>query len=712
MVRRPNNNIYRTLVVVWLSLSIGSVILVAINWGQLHRHLKTSAHAADVVTSAGGILKLLLDLESAQRGFAITGDPAFLKPFENAETALVAEFDSFAQLAGVDPADLRQMADLRAHAEVYMTYSRRVMAARREHGLNGAANLIISGEGRQAMDKVRAKVDEIKSHRYALTSLEGRSSRGQLVRASLTSLVAGTIGIGAGMFALYLAGMSLKHQQRERELLEAKLRAERESQEKSTFLANMSHEIRTPMNAILGFSELLYAELRDAKHREYLQSIRTGAGSLLQLINDILDMSKVEAGVLELHPDPTDPREICDFITTVFGESVRKKGVQLECKCAEDVPRALLFDRVRLRQILVNLVGNAVKFTDQGHIYVEVAWEKHEESLDRITLIIEVRDTGVGIPADRLDAIFKPFVQAGSDHAKERLGTGLGLAIVQRLVEAMGGTVTVASIVGQGSAFHLRFSDVPISARLPTVHPGEEADTTDFNLLRAAKILVVDDNQHNCDLIAGMFSKSHHQLEFGVDGQEAVDKVSNFRPDVLLLDIRMPRMDGRAALKAIRNTDGMELLPVIALTASSLPKDLGEARQAFSGYLRKPFTQRELFRELAQFLPKQPQERGGSVPAPSGVDPVQDAGAWRRLLRQLHDLESREWPGLRDGLAVNETRQFAQRLETLAGETRCDPLRVYATALAHAADAYAVDTMEQHLQQFPALIERVERAAS
>ena len=258
----------------------------------------------------------------------------------------------------------------------------------------------------------------------------------------------------------------MKHQEHERELTEAKLLAEHSNQEKTLFLANMSHEIRTPMNAILGFSELLQGDLREPRHRQYLQSIRSSADSLLLLINDILDMSKIEAGVMQLHPEPTDLREICDFLHTLFAEPAAKKGLKLECHAAGNLPHALLLDRIRLRQILINLVGNAIKFTDQGGVEVRVGWEK-QQTRSHVTLVIEVQDTGVGIPQDRLDAIFKPFVQAGAHREKEKQGTGLGLAIVKRLTEIMGGTVTVASVPEQGSAFHLRFPNVPISTRLP-----------------------------------------------------------------------------------------------------------------------------------------------------------------------------------------------------------------------------------------------------
>ena len=219
----------------------------------------------------------------------------------------------------------------------------------------------------------------------------------------------------------------------------------------------MSHEIRTPMNAIVGFSELLQNELPEFRHRQYLQSIRASAGSLLLLINDILDMSKIEAGVMELRPEPTDLREICDFIHTLFSEPATKKNLVLKCHVVENLPHALLLDRIRLRQILVNLVGNAVKFTDKGSIDVQVAWEKEDNS-SHVTLVIDVQDTGVGIPQDKLDSIFKPFVQSGAHREKEQQGSGLGLSIVKRLTEIMGGTVTVASVLGQGSAFHLRFA--------------------------------------------------------------------------------------------------------------------------------------------------------------------------------------------------------------------------------------------------------------
>jgi signal transduction histidine kinase/CheY-like chemotaxis protein len=702
MIRDPNKQFYKTVVVVWLTLSIASVLLAAITWMQLSSKLAAAREAVAVQEDLDAILKLLLDVETAQRGFTITGDATYLDPLSTVATNLPKRFDHLIQIARDDAVMIKRVSELRAQAELNLDHQHRVVTARRSRGAQSAADIIAAGEGKVLMDRVRAQVAEIRGMRSDLVSEEGGVARSQLLRASLTSLVAGILGIGAGLFAFWLSRVMLTQQARERELVEAKLRAERSSQEKTVFLANMSHEIRTPMNAILGFSELLDEDLRSPKHRQYLQSIRTSAGSLLQLINDILDMSKIEAGVMELRLEPTDPREICDFLHTVFSEPAAKKGVKLECSVASDLPRALLLDRIRLRQVLVNLVGNAVKFTDHGNIYVRVLWESQMTS-SHITLIMEVQDTGVGIPADKLETIFKPFVQAGEHHEKEKQGTGLGLSIVKRLTEMMGGTVTAASVPGQGSAFSLRFRDVAVSARIPASERLETGRAVDFNELRPATLLVVDDNEINCQLVAGMFSGTAHQLVFGTNGYEAINKAREIKPDVILLDIRMPGMSGREALAEIRQIPGLEVTPIIAVTASSLMSEEQDLKMRFTGYVRKPFSKRDLFDELAQYLMRQTKDqRTQSIAPESPAGPVAP-----ELVAELKRLLREKWPAVREGLAVNETKSFAAALDTLSQRWKCPPLRIYAQTLAQLAEAYAVVDMEKQLEGFPALVDRL-----
>lgn len=286
----------------------------------------------------------------------------------------------------------------------------------------------------------------------------------------------------------------------------------------------------------------------------------------------------------------------------------------------------------------------------------------------------------------------------------------MGLAIVKRLVERMGGTITVASVVGRGSTFRLRFPAVPLSVRLPAAVAAPPGSLVDFNQLKPARILVVDDNEANCRLVAGMLEGSHHQLAFGADGREAVDKTRTFQPDLVLLDIRLPILDGREALAEIRRIPGMELLPVIAVTASSSPDDGKESLPMFNGYLRKPFTMHELLREMAQVLPGADLEAG-----PEALPPLPPAGrervleSWQQAAGQLRQLEADDYPAVRDSLAIQETRAFAGKLETVARESGCEPLLTYAEALGHYAETYAVDAMERHLQRFPALIEQLER---
>jgi signal transduction histidine kinase/DNA-binding response OmpR family regulator len=714
MHRPPTTQFYKTVILTWITLSLASVVLSGVTWYQLREALRLSRQAVETKDTAEGILRSLLDAETAQRGFSLTGEEDFLEPYLRAERMLPLQFEQLALLAKGDSNLVHQVVQLRARAELSMEHQRRVIAMRREQGAGAAAEIVRERLGKRLMDEIRQNVAFVVAARSAFTSMEARAPRGQLLRGTLTSVIAGAIGLGAGFFAIYLVRKSARDEWRAGEFLHAKLRAESESHQKSTFLANMSHEIRTPMNAIVGFSELLSGELQDTRQRQYLDAIQTSAASLLQIINDILDMSKVEAGLLQLHPEPTDPREVCDFVQTLFTEVTVKRGVKLSCSVADDLPTALLLDRVRLRQILVNLVGNSVKFTERGRIETRIRWERQPPRSSCVTLIIEVEDSGVGIPKAKLHDVFKPFVQAGTHPDMEQSGTGLGLAIVRRLVELMGGSVAVTSVVGHGSLFRLRFPNVAISAQMNESPQAENNDHADFDEFQPARILVVDDNEMNCRLVAGMLESSHHQLEFGRDGQQAVDLARVFRPDVILMDVRMPRMDGRQALRHIRKLKGMESTLIIAVTASGLAEEHRRLRTAFDAYLRKPFTRRALFTVLSQFL-RPTGQTVNSHPARVPDGPISQVRAPSDvpvgLMTRLRELQAKEWREVSDGMAMSEARRFAMTLETLGRETGCESLLAYAGLLAHDASAYAVDALEEHLQEFPALLERLEHSA-
>jgi len=470
---------YKLVVVAWLTFSLGSVVLALISWHQLSARMDYGRQVTLTRDELHEVNDSLLGLETGERGYVITGDKIFLEPFTTAETNLPAHFENLVALVHNDPPMLESIAKLRADTQAGISSQHEVINLRAK-SFDKAVAMVSTGKLKVMMDDLRSQIANLEEILHDRQLATRREIFSRVFHANLATLVAGVFGIGAGLLALWLSYVAVKQKKHEHELTEAKLQAEHSNQEKTVFLANMSHEIRTPMNAILGFSELLQSNLREPKHRQYLQSIRSSAGSLLLLINDILDMSKIEAGVMELRPEPTDLREICDFIRTLFSEPAAKKQLRLECHVAGNLPHAVLIDRIRLRQILVNLVGNAVKFTDKGDIEVRVTWEKQQTS-SQVTLVIEIQDTGVGIPQDKLDAIFKPFVQAGAHLEKEKQGTGLGLSIVKRLTEIMGGNVTVASVMEQGSAFHLRFPNVPISTRLPAAEKSSPSEETNFN---------------------------------------------------------------------------------------------------------------------------------------------------------------------------------------------------------------------------------------
>jgi signal transduction histidine kinase/CheY-like chemotaxis protein len=704
MGRQTGRQFYKLVVTAWLAFTLGSVVFALISWAQLSTDMAAGRRITETRDTLHGILESLLDLETGERGYVITGDKQFLEPFNEAETNLPPQFSRLAALAHDNPKLLDKVTDLSGSATTISAFEDQVIAAR-EKRYDKAATMVSAGQLKGMMDSIRGQIAQLDGICRSQQTAIRREVYRRVTRANLTTLVAGIFGLGAGSLALWLSYVAIRHHERETELMEAKLQAEHNSQEKTLFLANVSHEIRTPMNAILGFSELLQNQLREPKQRQYLQSIRSSATSLLQIINDILDASKIESGIMELHPEPTDLREICDFIQTMFLAPAAKKNVKLLCRVGTDFPHAILMDRIRLRQILVNLVGNAVKFTERGSIYVNVLWEKEPES-SRITLIIEVEDTGVGIPRDKLDAIFKPFIQAGAHRDKEKSGTGLGLAIVKRLAEMLGGTVTVASVPGQGSAFHLRFPHIPISARLSASQKHLPATETDFNELRPATLLVVDDNETNCDLIAGMFADSHHKLVFTSNGQDAIAKARELRPDIILMDVRMPGMSGYEVLSAIQKFIGLEMVPAIAITASALLDEEDVVREKFSGYVRKPFSKRELFDELAEFLPRH------EVEAAPKTDETEDelfTRAPKELLTQLRQLLVESWPAIRDSVAVNESKTFAQNLERLGQQFQCRPLKDYAQKLSRDAENYAVTDLEKHLGEFSALVEQLDR---
>ncbi|MEY2428653.1 MAG: hypothetical protein QOJ40_1538 [Verrucomicrobiota bacterium] len=704
MIFRFRHSIIGPLAILWLAVTIASVVIGGVAWNRFSRGIDAAAEVEQFRSARNKLFAVLQDAMLSQRGYLLTGNDEYLETFTVAENTFSKSFDGLAEFAMRDLPRQKDLLELRGLVELKLEELRQEIALRRERGFDAAAIAANLNHARATLGRIQEIISRSENDPLDLLSPRGEPRRRQMQWVHRTTLLAGLLGIGTGVFALYFYRMDYLHERRRRVLLEERLQAEQAIVEKSAFLANMSHEIRTPMNAILGFTELLEPEGLTPRQSEYVRAIRDSGASLLQLINDILDLSKLEAGKLELHPEPTDMRDSCEFLRTVFGQQAVKKSLQLKFEISPDLPHALLLDRVRIRQVLVNLLGNAVKFTDRGHVSTRISWEPQLNSSSG-ALLVDVEDTGLGIAPDRLQELFKSFVQADPRRDAEKQGSGLGLTIVKRLVSIMEGTLTVESMVGKGTVFHLRFPKIPISARLAAGDHAEPGAAVNFDDFVPANVLVVDDNETNRDLMAGMFEKTHHRLCFASNGREALESLENTKADVVLLDIRMPVMDGRTALAEIRKQPLLSSLPVIAVTASSQASEETHLRTQFTGYIRKPFSRHTLYQELAHVLPKVSRS-GRLLPVP--VPSPERATQWHALAPRLRLLLDTEWPALSNSLAINETKAFAQKLHQLGRSAECDPLIAYAATLARLSEAYAVKGLERHFAQFPRLVESIE----
>jgi CheY-like chemotaxis protein/nitrogen-specific signal transduction histidine kinase len=401
------------------------------------------------------------------------------------------------------------------------------------------------------------------------------------------------------------------HKNAEHTLLRAREAAEAASRAKSEFLANMSHEIRTPLNGIIGMSDLCLDTALSGEQREYLETVKISADGLLNIINDILDFSKIEAGKIDLDITDIDLRETLDSALKIVSFRALEKGLDLSCDVAPDVPRWFRADGTRLRQVVLNLVGNAIKFTEIGRVGVSAHVVSRQEDL--CTLQVTVSDTGIGIPPDRQAAIFSPFEQADASTTRRYGGTGLGLTISRRLVEMMQGRMWLESEPNVGSRFHFTVSLQAVEKHGSQCATHDALETTRCVARSSLDILVAEDNPVNQTLITRLLAKRGHQVTVVSDGNAAVAAFDRGRFDLVLMDIQMPGLDGFQATAEIRRRQGnaAERAPIVALTAHAMSGDRERCLAAgMDNYLTKPISPRELD-EMLNIYGARAAERGG-----------------------------------------------------------------------------------------------------
>jgi PAS domain S-box-containing protein len=561
-----------------------------------------------------------------------------------------------------------------------------------------------------------------------LTDQEGKR-RSFMVNGSP---VPGAGGKPAGMLVSLDDVTTLEEQ--EIQLRLARDQAEQANRAKSDFLANMSHEIRTPMNAILGFAELLrrgwQQDSRDA-HR-HLDIILGSGRHLLALINDILDLSKIEAGKLEVERLPCAVHDVVQEVVTILRVKAEEKGLSLAVDFPQAMPATVLSDASRVRQIVTNLVGNALKFTPAGgRVTVTVRL-----ALDRTPtqIAIDVSDTGIGIPSDRLDAIFDPFVQAEASTTRQYGGTGLGLAISRRFARALGGDIVATSDLGQGSTFHITLDPGPLDdvawiapESLAVVHRRDRSTVRTRWVFEPKRVLVVDDGPENRELVRLVLENCGLVVLEAENGQIALDMVQREAPDLVLMDVQMPVMNGYVATRTLRERGCT--LPVLALTGNAMKGFEREVEEAgFTGYLTKPVDIDALMAALAHRLGGRTVEEtviaqspadDASAPSAAAVRPVERTPVVSRLAshprlgrvvrnfgRSL-PLKLQEMRAALDARRFEDLAALAHWLKGAGGTVGFDDFFEPARKLEEHAKAGRLPELEQELRTLQSLSERM-----
>ncbi|WP_224366265.1 hybrid sensor histidine kinase/response regulator [Hyalangium versicolor] len=459
---------------------------------------------------------------------------------------------------------------------------------------------------------------------------------------------------------------------------------------KSLFLANMSHEIRTPMNGVLGVARLLKETPLTEQQREYAELIHTSGDALLTIINDILDFSKIEAGALELEHHPFSPRQLLDECRSLLSLQASAKGLYLRHEVDPQAPVSLLGDRARLRQILVNLLGNAIKFTRTGGVRLHVSCEQEPagEPPPAVRLRFTVQDTGIGIPADRMDRLFRSFSQVDASTSRHYGGTGLGLAISQKLAGLMGGSIEVESTEGQGSTFTLRLS--LHRALEPAGKPHHELDPT-LGTRNPLRILLVEDNPINQKVSVHLFQRLGYQVQVVGNGREALSVLESTPYDVVFMDLHMPHMDGLKTTEMVRANEPQYGRPrIVAMTASAMRGDRERCMRAgMNDYVTKPVEMATLATALerayaikvgehstqpSEPLPQAeepvPEEPSSSVFDPEAVGKLMslvngDRDELASLTRSFLSNAQRHLKGMREALSERQAETLAEHAHSL-----------------------------------------------
>ena len=533
--------------------------------------------------------------ESDVRGVVITSDTSHLTNLNNSFTALQGVSKNVKKILGSEmPVETSRLEQL---VKEKIVWNQRILAAYNSIGKKAAEALISTNRGKVLRDSIIAQVSLIENNRQSeLRDIVG-SIESTAKRARLWGFIITALAIIALITAFwYITNQGRMQTRMIRVLNESEKRSKSLAYMKEQFLANMSHEIRTPMNAMLGFTNLLRRTELDATQREYVQNIHSAGENLLVLVNDILDLSKIEAGMMQLEETRFSLRSLISSVGSMFAEKLKEKDLQFSMEVDQDIPDILCGDAVRLTQILVNLISNAVKFTDEGEINVRAGLISNSGKQVRVRIVVS--DTGIGISPASQNTVFERFQQAEAETSRRYGGSGLGLSIVKQLVDLQKGSIQLKSELGKGSRFIVELPyKLPDLAQFYSEALAEQEEQVPMQKIR---VLIAEDNPMNQQLIKHLMKSWSIEHTVVGNGSQAVEELKKHAFSIVLMDIQMPDMDGYTATGIIRNELKLDI-PIIAMTAHAMVGEKEKCLQlGMNDYVSKPIKETVLYNIIAR----------------------------------------------------------------------------------------------------------------
>jgi signal transduction histidine kinase/FixJ family two-component response regulator len=483
----------------------------------------------------------------------------------------------------------------------------------------------------------------------------------------------------------------------------AKNEAEEASRMKSEFLANVSHEVRTPLNAILGFSQWLLDNTSETLHKSYLRTILKSGKGLLDVINDILDISRIESGSIKMDMHIMSYKDVMSDINSVFGKKAQEKGLNFEIITETSVPGFIIMDEIRFYQIIFNLVNNAIKFTEKGFVQVSSIATKTSVE-DEVNLVVTIEDSGIGIEKEQQSKIFESFTQYSGRKNRSYEGTGLGLAIANGLLRKLNGSIKLSSEPGKGSTFKLTFLNVKIGKNIETTDQAKELDVK-FKL-KPCSIMIVDDIEYNIKVLKTHINSKEVKYLEAKDGNIAHAILQIERPDIIFMDIRMPGMDGFELTKMIKEDENLKNIPVIAFSASTIKNRKELINELFDDYLIKPVFKKNLDPILLKYIPHVIEYENEKVPEEnvSGSEITNERP--QNIDHIVSVLESEfqpKWEEIKDNLIIYEIETFKKELSEFAFKESCSPLTSFCDELDLGLHSFDIELIGTKIGEFPKL---------